>query len=438
MYVYVETTGSAALYSVDAIVDVLLLVQDVQLKDPNGLKSKLQQIQSTGTRGILCDVWWGLTEKGPKQYNFTGYQQLADMTDSLGMKVKYIMSFHRCGGNVGDTCNIPLPSFVTSVGQQDSSIWYKDVLNNPDEEYISLFVDEMEKFDGRSPVQMYTDYMNAFKSSMGSRMGGVIEGIEVSMGPAGETRYPGYRTDKWKYCGVGGFQSYGTYGLVSVKKAAEAAGHPEWGMAAGPNDAGNYDDHPSNTGFFGSGNDNYQSDYGKFFLNWYQQQLLDHADRILGHARTVFGSSIEISAKISGIHWWYKDPSHAAELTSGYYNANNNNAYANFANVFASHGVTFTFTCLEMTDTDTQCSSGPFELVQQTKQAALGAGVQYTGENALPRYDDTAYHTIEEQSSNPPIAGFSYLRLGDTMLQSDNLQRFQQFVSAMNGISADK
>ena len=71
-------------------------------------------------------------------------------------------SFHQCGGNVGDTCDIPLPAFVTSQGD----IWYKDskmpllsVLHLPpgwqdqhgheDKEYISLFADNVT-IEGRS------------------------------------------------------------------------------------------------------------------------------------------------------------------------------------------------------------------------------------------------------------------------------------------------
>ena len=76
--------------------------------------------------------------------------------------MQLVTSFHQCGGNVGDTCDIPLPDFVT--GQSD--IWYKDrpgteVLpqlifemsyklescqdqhGHEDKEYISLFADNV-------------------------------------------------------------------------------------------------------------------------------------------------------------------------------------------------------------------------------------------------------------------------------------------------------
>lgn len=45
-------------------------------------------------------------------------------------------------------------------------------------------------------------------------------------------------------------------------------------------------------------------------------------------------------------------------LPLGYYNTNGNNAYLQIAQMFAKYGVTFDFTCLEMTDSPT-CASSP-------------------------------------------------------------------------------
>ena len=41
------------------------------------------------------------------------------------------MSFHQCGGNVGDACNIPLPSWVLAVGDSHS-VFYTDREGNVD------------------------------------------------------------------------------------------------------------------------------------------------------------------------------------------------------------------------------------------------------------------------------------------------------------------
>jgi beta-amylase len=49
-------------------------------------------------------VWWGVAEaEGPGRYNFNGYMELMEMATKTGLKVQAVMSFHQCGGNVGDS-----------------------------------------------------------------------------------------------------------------------------------------------------------------------------------------------------------------------------------------------------------------------------------------------------------------------------------------------
>lgn len=51
---------------------------------------------------------------------------------------------------------------------------------------------------------------------------------------------------------------------------------------------------------------------------------------------------------MSGIHWWYKTASHAAELAAGFYNPANRDGYAAIAQMLAKHGASFNFTCVEL------------------------------------------------------------------------------------------
>ena len=132
--------------------------------------------------------------------------------------------------------------------------------------------------------------------------------------------------------------------LADFKAKASAAGHPEW--TSPPTDAGSYNSTPSQTQFFTNG---FSSAYGKFFLKWYEQILLDHAQRVMNVATTVF-TKPALAMKIAGIHWWYGTVNHAAECTAGYYNTNNNNAYLDFEDDFIQFDFVFDFTCLEMTD----------------------------------------------------------------------------------------
>eukprot|EP01119_Soliformovum_irregulare_P005454 TRINITY_DN17216_c0_g1_i1.p1 TRINITY_DN17216_c0_g1~~TRINITY_DN17216_c0_g1_i1.p1 ORF type:complete len:453 (-),score=103.49 TRINITY_DN17216_c0_g1_i1:49-1221(-) len=388
----------------------------------------------------MTDVWWGVVEKYPQQYNWTAYDQLAYMCQSVGLKMQVVMSFHTCGGNVGDNCNIPLPSWVLDVGNSNPDIFYKSSSGSNDPEYLSLGVDHQNLFGGRSAVQIYSDYMSAFASNFSSYFGNTIDQIQVGLGPAGEMRYPSYQSqdNRWTYCGVGEFQCSDKYMLANLANAADNAGHSDWGTG-GPDNAGEWNSHPSDTGFFNSnGNNNYQSAYGQFFLGWYSQALLQHGADILGSAQSIFGSQVEIAAKVSGIHWWYLDQSHAAELTAGYYNTNGNNAYLEIARMLAKYGAAFDFTALEMVNQPgNDCSSAPEDLVQQTILAAQQAGVKYAGENALAvcypgGCNQGGFDEIYKESTQyGAIDRFTFLRLTPDLL-GNNWNSFVAFVNRMN------
>lgn len=90
-------------------------------------------------------------------------------------------------------------------------------------------------------------------------------------------------------------QCYDKYLMKSLTKAAEARGHSFW--AVGPNNAGSYNSTPHETGFFRDGGD-YDSYYGRFFLNWYSQVLVDHGDRVLALANLAFEGT-NIAAKVN-------------------------------------------------------------------------------------------------------------------------------------------
>jgi len=397
------------------------------LKDKDSLSSKLDQLKSANVDGIMADVWWGLTEPSQKAYNFDAYAELFSLAKDKGMKVQVVSSFHQCGGNVGDTCDIPLPSFVTS----SKGIWYKDSAGNEDTEYISLFADDVS-IAGRTPIQMYKDWFQAFASKFSGDLGSTITEIQVGMGPAGELRYPAYQLSHWSFCGVGAFQCFDDHALASFKQAAGQAGHSEWDSP--PTDAGDYNSRPGDVSFFQNG---YSSNYGEFFLGWYFESLKSHGHSVLGAAMDAFGGKVGLAGKIAGIHWWYNSPSHAAELTAGYYNVNGKDAYGELGAVFKKHDAALDFTCLEMRDSeqDSSCASGPEELVNQVVAAASGNQLTFNGENALVRYDNTAYEKILSYSNK--LQAFTYLRLSDDLLQGSNFDNFKTFVSNMHntGIS---
>uniref|UniRef100_A0A2P2KIJ4 Beta-amylase n=1 Tax=Rhizophora mucronata TaxID=61149 RepID=A0A2P2KIJ4_RHIMU len=158
-------------------------------------------------------------------------------------------------------------------------------------------VDKERIFRGRTALEVYFDYMRSFRVEFGEFFeDGIISEIEVGLGPCGELRYPSYpRKHGWTYPGIGEFQCYDKYLMKSLSKAAEVRGHSFWAKC--PDNVGSYNSKPQDTGFFRDGGD-YDSYYGRFFLNWYSRVLIDHADRVLGLANLAFEGT-QICAKVS-------------------------------------------------------------------------------------------------------------------------------------------
>lgn len=421
------------------------------LNRKKAMKASLQALKSAGVEGIMVDVWWGLVERdSPGSYNFGGYSDLMEMARKIGLKVQAVMSFHQCGGNVGDSCTIPLPKWVVEEIDKDPDLAYTDQWGRRNYEYLSLGCDTLPVLKGRSPVQCYADFMRAFRDTFDHLLGDTIVEIQVGMGPAGELRYPSYpeKDGVWRFPGIGAFQCYDKYMLGHLKAAAEAAGKPEWG-STGPTDAGNYNNWPEDTDFFKKEGGGWSVPYGDFFLTWYSQMLLDHGERILSSAKAIFEEKgVKLSVKIAGIHWHYGTRSHAPELTAGYYNTRNRDGYLPIARMLARYGAIFNFTCIEMRDheqpQDALCA--PEKLVRQVGLATREAQVDLAGENALPRYDETAHEQIlgasclsvdgEEDSE---MCAFTYLRMNPELFQAENWRRFVGFVKKMKeGKNADK
>ena len=191
----------------------------------------LEMLCAAGVEGVMVDVWWGIAEHaGPRQYDFTAYRRLFEQVASKGLKVQAMMSFHAAGGNVGDTCTIPLPPWVLDAGAADPDIFYTDRAGHRNRECLSLGCDSAAVLLGRSPLEAYHDFIAAFADEFKPMFGDVISEITVGLGPAGELRYPAYPEGdgRWRFPGVGEFQCFDSYMLGSLQEQADAAGRPEW------------------------------------------------------------------------------------------------------------------------------------------------------------------------------------------------------------------
>ena len=163
----------------------------------------------------MIDVWWGIIEPSPQVYNFTPYMQLFEMCKQIGLHVEPVLSFHQCGTNVGDQCYITLPPWVLQIGQKNQEIFYTDQNGHRDREYLSLGVDNEAIFPTKYPgkyrtqIDMYEEVMFQFNKTFSSYLQmGIIDRIEIGLGPAGEMRYPSYQLQDnlWSFPGIGAFQ----------------------------------------------------------------------------------------------------------------------------------------------------------------------------------------------------------------------------------------
>ena len=96
---------------------------------------------------------------------------------------------------------------------------------------------------------------------------------------------------------------------------------------------------------------------------------------------------LQLSVKIAGVHWWYHTPSHAAELTAGYYNTSARNGYASLAVLCADYAADIILTCVEMADAQHPPSAacGPQALLKQVRMAANLCGLRIAGAPAVHR-----------------------------------------------------
>lgn len=413
-----------------------------ELVDPDGLLKQLRILKSLNVDGVTVDCWWGVVEAhAPQEYNWNGYRRLFQMVHELKFKLQVIMSFHECGGNVGDDVCIPLPHWVAEIGRSNPDIFFTDREGRRNPECLSWGIDKERVLRGRTAVEVYFDYMRSFRAEFNDYFeDGIISMIGIGLGPCGELRYPSNPVKNgWRYPGIGEFQCYDQYLLKNLRKAAETRGQAFW--ARGPDNAGSYNSQPQETGFFCDGGD-YDGYFGRFFLKWYSQVLIDHGDRVLALAKLAFDGTC-VAAKLSGIYWWYRTASHAAESTAGFYNPSNRDGYATIAAMLKKHGAALNFTCAQLHVLDQQDFSSaladPDGLAWQVLNAAWDHGIPVIGENFLPCHTRVGYNKMLDGAKllNDPdgrhFLSFTYLRLNSILMERQNLLEFERFVKRLHG-----
>ena len=51
----------------------------------SSLEKRLWKLKDAGVHGVMCDIWWGLVEKKPKEYEFATYTELANLCQKVDL-----------------------------------------------------------------------------------------------------------------------------------------------------------------------------------------------------------------------------------------------------------------------------------------------------------------------------------------------------------------
>lgn len=413
-----------------------------QVTDWTSFGKQLTTLKNNGVRGISSDMWWGVFEPTQNTYDWSYYVKFAQAVQSAGLKWVPIFSFHQCGGNPGDTCNIPLPSWVSNLASADT-LWFKDEYgDNSDHEYLSFW--------SGVDINQYDAAMKSFAATFNnSQYAGLIDSIHIGMGPAGELRYPSYAVG-WTYPQRGRLESYSgpaeadfqnsmqtKYGTLSALNSAWGTSLTSWSQISPPT---NHD------AFFGTTYNTYSQD----FLNWYQGVLIKHYSNVMAKAHTDLDAlGVSLGAKIAGVHWQYSNPSapHEAEYCAGYYNYSA--IVQKFADTTDHINANLVFTALEKTDENSYINgmyeySGARSLVIQIANLTKQYNVPIFGENALAIIDNNSLYANVAQmlfnyggaNGQPSFAGFTLLRInnivnsdGSAVVDSDGNNELSNFVN---------
>lgn len=411
----------------------------------------LATAQSMGVDAISVDVWWGDVEKDDNVFNWSYYDTLFAKIKSRHLKIVPIISFHQCGGNVGDVYKSILPIWVWTKG---TDMKYKSEQGNYCEEYVSLWADTVIRQD-------YLDFMNNFENHF-SGYSKDFQELNVSCGPAGELRYPSYNSHDigTGYPTRGAFQGYSDraksdfrawvkskYGTVEAVQAAWKSNPPitTWDSVKVPGKvSGNQMD---DFWYFSAE----KTSYGNDLFSWYNSALVEHGKTMMAYAIKAFDSSmadVNLGYKVSGIHWRVSDRDHprAAELNGGlipgYNTYNDSNGYG--YDVIVAIPKQFTrkinlhFTCLEMDDKEYEdgnyVASKAKTLVFWVGNDAYRKGVTIKGENALSGgiTNDHGWDNIDNATSFSSYNGLTALRINN-VISGTGKTRYEQYIQKYKG-----
>lgn len=460
-----------------------LLIGDVANPDSPQSKAawaefdrQLAEAKKLGVDSVSTDVWWGMVEPQKGKFDFSYFDKLSDHIIKSGLRWNPILSFHECGGNVGDTVNVPLPSWVWAdiasklPGGTPDSVKYKSEQGNTSKETISLWADELAMDHYKSVMTNFQDHFASKRARIGE--------VNISLGPAGELRYPSYNShdSNTGYPTRGGLQAYSDLAISSFRDYVKEkyGGHEALGKAWGIKDLD--DSHilpPSDaTGFYQRG-DHFNTQYGRDFFDWYNQSLIDHGQRIMTLASDVFArpdsafAGVDLGAKVPGVHWRAGERQgdtvtlgdRQAELSAGLIRTSRGDwdrdadgrGYRPLLTMFRQIQPTLkgsdtiivpAFTAIEMRDGDNgpAIRALPHTLATWFGQEAERQGLWLKGENALNGNlsDAEAWNRMGSLLDLPKQDGYyhgvTFLRMGDVVNNPIARAKMSELVNAVHSV----
>jgi len=413
-------------------------------------QNRLFTAKAMGVDAVSVDVWWGRVEgSGDQIFDWSYYDTMLNAIETAGLEWAPIISFHQCGGNVGDNCNIPIPGWIWNHynGINANDLKYRSEQGNYSVETVSLWADDLV-------LSEYAEFLEAFEAKYGNKAS-ITQEINISMGPAGELRYPSYNShDSGSgYPTRGAFQSYGVRAVNDfrnwvVNKYGSINGvNQAWGISISNNTDINP---PADANFFINQGDQYNTAYGRDFIRWYHNSLIGHGNRMLDNADAALTggfASTPLGFKIPGIHWKMGTPDNtkrSAELAAGLLPSDINldtdatsYGYDSIIGVASAYNnkardIIFHFTALEMNnDNNSPQYSLAKDLVFWVANGAAKQGVVVKGENALAGGvgSNNGWNNIENAFSFASYTGMTVLRVGDVTSGGTGQFRYSKFIT---------
>ena len=419
--------------------------------------TQLREIKKLGAYAVSTDVWWGIIEPREGAFDWSYYDRLARMIRAAGLKWIPILSFHQCGGNIGDDVFVPLPAWVWIKlarllnGHADAAKFVSEQ-GNASNEYVSIWATPLI-------LDSYIAVMKAFQAHYAFMAADIVE-INISLGPAGELRHPSYNShDKGTdYPTRGALQAYSSLARaafissVARKYKTSAALDRAWGKPLDKK-TGHVIEAPRDVEHFFRHEAHRTTQYGRDFFDWYSDSLIEHGRLVMTAAIEVFASKhapfagIDLAAKVPGIHWrvgrWnggnVELTDRLAELSAGLIRTSQNDwnetdgmgyrpllsLFQQLAKSTCQSRVVLHFTCLEMADGDGApgVNSMAYSLVRWVGREAAKMGLPIKGENALGFTLGSAesWHRIcshlQVPGNDGAYEGVTFLRMG-TILDS--------------------